>query len=230
MSQSKNISERDKWLLISIAGAIFIAITYINRKSIIEGAKAFSRYVSSLRNFALQEYEAWNKGSIKENDKSVSDRIAKYWKEGAGITNWSTQKMQDEAWSSAFISYIVKKSGGGDDWKYSPSHSTYITDTIKNRLENNSNPFKGYKPEEVKLQVGDIVGKPRQGGVTYNSKGPYKSHTDIVVDIKNGIAETIGGNVGNSVAMTKIPLTSDGRIDNSKVNGYKYFVVIKNNK
>jgi hypothetical protein len=226
----KNISERDKWLLVTITGAIIIAITYINRKTIVEGVKAISDYVSNLQNYALQEFKAWGNGTKKENDKSMQDTIAKYWKEGAGIKNWSTQRMQDEAWSSAFISYIVKKSGGGKDFKYSPSHSTYINDSIKNRLQNNSNPFKGYRPEEVKLEIGDIVGKPRQSGVTYNSKGAYKSHTDIVVAIKDGFAEMVGGNVGNSVSMTKVPLTSDGKIDNSKVSGYKYFVVIKNNK
>jgi hypothetical protein len=215
-------------------GAIFIAITYINRKTIVKGVQAgvkvITDYVSNLQNYALEEFKAWGNGTKKENDKSMQDTIAKYWKEGAGILNWSTQKMQDEAWSSAFISYIVKKSGGGTDWKYAPSHSTYINDTIKNRLENNSNRFKGYKPEEVKIEIGDIVGRPRQNGVTYNSKGAYKSHGDIVVGIKNGIAETIGGNVGNSVSMTKVPLTNDGKIDNSKISGYKYFVVIKNNK
>jgi hypothetical protein len=230
LSETKSISERDKWLLVTLAGAIFIVITYINRKTIVAGAKAISDYVSNLQNYALQEFKAWGNGTKKENDKSMQDTIAKYWKEGAGINNWSTQRMQDEAWSSAFISYIVKKSGGGKDFKYSPSHSTYINDSIKNRLSNNSNPFKGYKPEEVKLEIGDIVGKPRQNGVSYNSKGAYKSHTDIVVGIKDGVAETVGGNVGNSVSMTKIPLTPDGKIDNSKVSGYKYFVVIKNNK
>ena len=230
MSEIKSISQRDKWLLVTLAGAIFIAITYINRKTIVAGVKAISDYVSNLQNYALEEFKAWGNGTKKENDKSMQDTIAKYWKEGAGIKNWSQQKMQDEAWSSAFISYIVKKSGGGKEFKYAPSHSTYINDSIKNRLENNSNPFKGYKPEEVKLEVGDIVGKPRQNGVSYNSKGAYKSHTDIVVGIKDGVADTVGGNVGNSVSMTKVPLTSDGKIDNSKISGYKYFVVIKNNK
>jgi hypothetical protein len=80
------------------------------------------------------------------------------------------------------------------------------------------------------LEIGDIVSKPRQNGVSYNSKGAYKSHSDVVVDIKDGYADTIGGNIGNSVSLTKVPLTSDGKIDNSKVSGYKYFVVIKNNK
>lgn len=228
------MTNRDKWIIAGGITTLVIVISWINRKAIVkgakEGAKAFSDYVSNLRNYALEEFKAWRNGSLKENDKSIANRIAKYWKEGAGITNWSQQKMQDEAWSAAFVSYLVKKSGGGKDWKYAPSHSTYINDSIKNRLENNSNPFKGYKPEEVKLEVGDIVGKPRQGGVTYNTKGAYKSHTDVVVDIKNGFAETIGGNVNNSVSITKVPLTSDGKIDNSKVSGYKYFVVIKNNK
>ena len=224
------MTNRDKWIIAGGIATMVIVISWINRKAIVKGSKAISEYVSNLRNYALEEFKAWKSGLLKENDKSMADRIAKYWKEGAGITNWSQQRMTDEAWSAAFVSYIVKKSGGGKDFKYSPSHSTYINDSIKNRLENNSNPFKGYKPEEVKLEIGDIVGKPRQSGVSYNSKGAYKSHTDIVVGIKNGIAETVGGNVGNSVSMTKIPLTSDGKIDNSKVSGYKYFVVIKNNK
>jgi hypothetical protein len=185
-------------------------------------------FVSNLRNNAMEELRAWQNGLLKETDKSVLDRLTKYWKEGAGITNWSEQRMQNEAWSAAFISYLVKLSGGGRGFKYAPSHSTYIIDSIKNRLENNSNPFKGFKPEEVKIEVGDIVAKPRQTGVSYNSKTAYKSHADVVTDIKNGFAETIGGNVNNSVAITKIPLTVDGKIDNKKVQGFKYFVVIKN--
>jgi len=61
----KNISERDKWLLVTITGAIFIAITYINRKTIVEGVKAISDYVSNLQNYALQEFKAWGNGTKK---------------------------------------------------------------------------------------------------------------------------------------------------------------------
>jgi len=194
------------------------------------GLKSAGRFAGKVKNVALDEWEFWKGGALKEGNSETMERLRNYWKEGAGVSNWSDQQMTNEAWSAAFISYIMKKSGAGNNWKYSPSHSTYIVDSIKNRKENNSNPFKGYKPEEIKLSVGDLVGKPRQGGITYDTTGIYKSHTDIVVNIKNGYADTIGGNVSNSVSMTRVPLTSDGKIDNTRVAGSKYFVVIKNKK
>jgi hypothetical protein len=224
-----------KYRYFIIAGLIIliiaiVVIIYINRIKIKKGLRTMTSFAKNLKDTTISEYEAWKNGSIKEGDSSTMDRLRKYWREGAGVTNWSDTKMTDEAWSAAFISYVMKKSGAGSDWKYSTSHSTYIVDSIKNRKENNSNPFKGYKPEEVKLEVGDLVGKARQSGVDYDTKGNYKSHTDIVVNIKDGIADTIGGNVSDSVYLTKVPIDASGKIDNSKVAGNKYFVVIKNKK
>jgi len=215
------ISKTDKWIIFGVLGLTAMAFAFAKRKSI-------SAFVNNLQNTAIKELDFWKKGSLKEGDKSMMDRLRAYWKEGGGV-NWSDQKMKDEAWSAAFISYIMKKSGAGSDFKYSTSHSTYITDAVKNRKENNSNPFKAYRPEEVKLEIGDLVGYPRQSGVTYDTKGAYKAHTDIVIGIKNGIAETIGGNIADSVSITKVPLTLDGKIDKSKARN-NYFVVIKNKK
>ena len=219
------------WIGGGIALAIIGVTAYINRKKVIKGVKisvkAITDFVNNLTNTALAEYNFWQDGSIKEGDPRTMERLRMYWKEGAGVKNWTDAQMKSEAWSAAFISYIMKKSGAGRDWKYSPSHSTYIVDSIKNRKENNANPFKGYKPEEVKLEVGDLVGKARQGGVTYDTKGAYKSHTDVVVKIKDGYADTIGGNVGDTVKVTKVPLTPDGKVDLKRSD---YFVVIKNKK
>lgn len=221
------ITTNDKYIIFGVLGLTALIFAISKRKAIGAKIESINSFVDKVKNTAVNEYDIWKKGSTKEGDKSTMDRLRAYWKEGGGV-NWSDQKMTDEAWSAAFISYIMKKSGAGTDFKYSTSHSTYITDSIKNRKENNSNPFKGYKPEEVKLEVGDLVGYARQGGVTYDTKGAYKSHTDIVVGIKNGFAETIGGNISDSVSMTKVPITVDGKIDKSKAN--KYFVVIKNKK
>ena len=224
------LGNTDKWLIFGIGGTTLLVLSWIYRGAIKKGALAVTGFVNNLVNQAQAEWEFWGQGTKKEGDPSTMERLRQYWKEGAGVTNWNDQQMTDEAWSASFISYVMKKSGAGSDWKYSPSHSTYIVDSIKNRKQNNNKPFKGFKPEEVKVEIGDIVGKPRQEGVTYDTTGAYKSHTDIVTAIKDGYAETIGGNVSNSVSMTKVPLTADGKIDNSKVSGYKYFVVIKNMK
>ncbi len=222
----------NKQKLIIAGGVTAIALIYLYRKilknKISEGYDLVSGFVNKLKDTAISEWNFWNEGSVKEGDPKTMQRLREYWKEGAGVKNWSDKQMTDEAWSAAFISYIMKKSGAGDYWKYSPSHSTYIVDSIKNRKLNNDNPFKGYKPSEVKLAVGDLVGFARQAGVGYDTTGSYKSHTDVVVGLKDGYAETIGGNVSNSVTMTKVPLTADGKIDTSKQP--KYFVVIKNKK
>jgi len=224
------INTKDKWIVVGILGAVTLTISWIYRKQIKSGAQSLSDFVSKLKNVAVNEWNYWKGGKTKEGNPETMDRLKTYWIEGAGIKNWTDKKMTDEAWSAAFISYVMKKSGAGKDWKYSPSHSTYIVDSIKNRKTNNANPFKGYKPQEVKLEIGDLVGKGRQGSVGYDTTGSYLSHTDIVIGFKDGYAETIGGNIGNSVSMTKVPITPDRKIDNSKVRGEKYFVVIKNKK
>ena len=176
-------------------------------------------------NFAKKEYELWNKnGKLKEDDPTIFERVKAYWQEGAEVF-WDKAKMINEAWSAAFISYIMKKSGAGNDFKYSTSHSVYIKDAVKNRKENNKNPFKAYKPEEVSLAKGDIVCYPRQSGVSYDSTGAYASHCDIVIDVKKDHAVTVGGNVSNSVSETKVSIDK-----NKKITDKKYFVVIKNKK
>lgn len=205
------------------------ALIYVYRSQVKKGIKMtiskISDFANKLKNKAEEEYNFWKNGTIKEGNPLTMERLREYWREGAGVKNWSDYQMINEAWSAAFISYIVKKSGAGDQWKYAPSHSVYITDSIKNRKLNLNKAFKGYKPEEVKLQIGDIIGKPRQAGVNYDTTGSYKSHTDVVVNITKDYADTIGGNVSNSVSITRVPL-KNGKIDKTKAP--QYFVVIKN--
>jgi len=190
---------------------------YINRKEI----SILSKKATAL---ALAEFNEWNKGGVKrkEGDSSMYDKIKAYWNEGTD-TFWSKTKMINEAWSAAFISYVMKKSGAGNDFKYSNSHSVYITDAIKNRKEQNKKKFKGYKPTEVKVEKGDLVCYARQGDVDYDSTGAYISHCDLVVDVNNNKATAIGGNVSNSVSKTIVALDQ-----NNKIKDSKYFVVIKN--
>jgi len=185
-----------------------------------------SKMAKKAIDIAQAEYEAWNKGDVqrKEGDSSMYKNIKKYWQEGSG-TFWSKTKMINEAWSAAFISWVMKKSGAGDDFKYSPSHSVYIRDAIKNRKEDNKNPFKGYRPEEKKVERGDLVCYARQAGVNYDTTGRYASHCDIIVKIEDGNAIGVGGNVSNSVSKTEYEIDKKG-----KITGDKVFVIIKNEK
>ena len=189
-----------------------------------------SVFKTKLISLANLEHEAWGFGKIKEGNKDTIQRLRNYWQDGAGIKA-NDDFYVNEPWSSAFISYLMKNAGAGDEFKYNSSHSQYITEAIKNRKENNTKKFKGYKPDEVKVEVGDLVCYPRQRGVTYDSKAPYLSHCDLIVAIKEDNAVGIGGNVSNSVNKKNYPL-KNGKIDKSrdKLNYGGVFVVIKNNK
>jgi len=202
---------------VSLLGVGLLVGAYLNRQKI-------SKLASKLIDLAKKEYDSWNTSDIKlkEDNPIVYDKLKEYWNEGAN-TNLNKTDTINEAWSAAFISYLMKKAGAGDDFKYSTSHSVYIRDAIKNRKENNNNKFKGYKPEEVKVEKGDLVCYARQNGVNYDSTGSYNSHCDLVIDVKNNKATTIGGNVSNSVSKTMVDLDKNGKIIDKK-----YFVVIKN--
>lgn len=211
-----------------IGGVSFLTVTLIY---LFSKPKKSSDFKKKLVKLANEEHDAWNQnGKIKEGNSKTLDRLRKYWKEGGGV-NESDNYYINEPWSASFISYIMKKAGAGNDFKYSPSHSQYIEQSVKNRKSNKSAKFKGFKPHEVQVKVGDLVCYPRQAGVNYDSVAGYKSHCDLITEINGNIATGIGGNVSDSVTKKKYVL-KDGKIDKSKDDkGYGgIFAVIKNYK
>jgi hypothetical protein len=223
----------DKIKVLGILGGVSvltISAIYIFSK-LFSPKKKQTPFKNKLITLANQEFEAWNKnGKIKEWNPLILPRLRRYWEEGAGIIR-DNHYYINQAWSAAFISYLMRKSGAGNDFKYSESHSQYISQAVENRKENNTKKFKAYKPNEVQVKVGDLVCYPRQGGVGYDSKAGYLSHCDLITSIKGDNAVGIGGNLSDSVSKVNYPL-KDGKIDKSKdTKSYGgVFVVIKNNK
>ena len=218
------------WLSALVVGTLaLITLAYVYRKEI---SRKLSEFKKNLLNYANFEYSLWNtNGKAKEGDSYTMERLRNYWVNGGGVKGWDDDRMTREFWSAAFISYLMKKGGAGSDFKYSTNHSDYIRDSIKNRLEKNNNPFKGYKPEEKIVEEGDLVCYARQSGVGYETTNSYASHCDLVTNVKKdeGKAVSIGGNVSDSVSKTIVPLDSDGKIDLSR-GEKEYFVIIKNLK
>ena len=67
------------------------------------------------------------------------------------------------------------------------------------------------------MQPGDLIGRPREEGVTYDNevaKGWFVSHSDIVVEIDkaNKVAYVVGGNVGQSVSKAKVTIDDQGKL------------------
>ena len=218
------------WLILGGVSILTIGglLITLRKKKSGGSTKSSSDFTGKLVDLANSEWDKWNKGGkrIKEGSKDTLQDLRNYWEQGAGIKKNDNYYIS-EAWSSAFISYLMRKAGAGDDFKYSQSHSQYIAESVKNRKENNSKKFKAYKPEEVDVKVGDLVCYPRQSGVTYDSSAGYKSHCDLVTEINGNVAVGIGGNVSDSVSKKNYYL-SNGKIDKNKSSNV--FVVIKNLK
>gem|GEM_PF-7009058 len=71
----------------------------------------------------------------------------------------------------------------------------------------------------------DLVGYARQDGVGFDTPAPYNSHTDIVVAVRDGEIDVIGGNVSDSVTLKTLQIDDQGRLTDSSED---WFVVLSN--
>jgi len=185
---------------------------------------------------AKYEWQGWGEPVIQKNGKQTrkggfeadggySERVGKYWREGTGKKYDGNDRKVP--WSSAFISWIMKKAGAGKDFVYSSAHTNYIRDSISNRKKGKTNEaFVGYRLNEVAPKVGDLVCYSREDGVNYDTTRSYYSHCDLVVKKKKNEIEVIGGNVNDSVTKKILSTNDDGLLTDKK---YKWFTVIKTN-
>lgn len=188
---------------------------------------------SSLRNrivaIAIGEWNRWGHGSRTEDEPEMKTVITQYWSEGVG----NNKPNLDSAWSAVFISWVIRKAGGGDNFKYAPVHTTYTYYAKKNEVDKNDNPFKAYPASKAKPEVGDIVVRNRGGSTfTYDNLKPGEpgTHGDIVVSVGPHSIELIGGNKGNKtsghkgVTVNKVSLAIN---DEGYITNKKYFAIIK---
>ena len=137
----------------------------------------------------------------------------------------------DYAWSAAFISYVMRLAGAGSSFPYSETHSDYIDAAARHDpgVALVAEPVTTYAP-----QLGDLIclwrgGQPK----TFDElpAGRFPGHCDIVVAIKPGLLDVIGGNVENAVSMKYIPVTADGHLampDGTVIDpDHHWFVVLK---
>lgn len=143
------------------------------------------------------------------------DRLVKLFAKSKGKLDGTV----NIAWSASYISYCMQVAGAGPAFPYAPGHATWMVKSIKNKRDGKLNAaLVGYKPGEIVLQIGDLIGRPRAAGVTYDNaiaKGWFESHSDIVVEINKSerIAYVMGGNVGQSVSRSKVKITGDGKLN-----------------
>ncbi len=146
----------------------------------------------------------------KESDISMYSTLQGYWKKaGLKDTDW---KPSETPWSAVFISHLLD----GHSFPYRVAHRQYTQDII-----NKNGSWGAYsipKTKRLKLNVGDVLIKPRTG--SYEA-----THGDIVYKIKDGVAYLAGGNVGNTArTVGTLPIDQEGYVEGKVSN---YMVILK---
>lgn len=143
------------------------------------------------------------------------------------------------AWSAAFISYCFHQAGADSHFPYSENHSIYASKI-------DGGKFAGLSlqdPSTTRVAVGDLLWASRSGDgcrapplsfaaarkelakIRKKPATSFCSHSDIVVSIRTGEVDVIGGNVKQAVTRTTYRLDTAGHIR----DGRRTFVgVIKN--
>jgi phage replication-related protein YjqB (UPF0714/DUF867 family) len=202
-------------------------------KMVIDLDSRTTSFQQRVKEIAEQEWRFFCRGQRKEEEYGYYQRVCDYWREGVGI-GYRDGRDTQYRWSAAFISWVMKKAGAGDKFKYSSWHSDYIIDAIEKR-DDPSASFKGYRLTEIAPKVGDLVcfssGEDR-GEVDYNTRKRYRSHCDVVVATRAGKIDVIGGNVHKSVYLKTLNVDPQGYlIDNTRClieDTECWFVVIQN--
>ena len=163
-----------------------------------------------------------------ETDEKLKKRIKEYW------DFLKRPDLMGEAWSAAFISYMMSLAGAGSSFAYNPRHSVYMHKAINDLLAKRDTSFWGHRPGSLTIAPGDVLGMNRVTGsvIEYDwaAKNPgYASHCDIVVSVDGTGVHTIGGNVGKTPGRIdkKTFVWKKSRLVNEAAPAQVVFVVIR---
>jgi hypothetical protein len=204
---------------------------------------------------AQREWRAWGSlvddeppgGSIPkalrpDDQAGLWQRVADYWWMGQDFSaeagQWSSRYNENgtpysgsaPAWSAAFISYVMRMSGAGNRFPYTPLHADYI-----NAAARNEGVLHAERPEVYAAVPGDLIclGRGSARNMRYDDlpTSRFFGHCDIVVSALPGQLTVIGGNVAASVTVKHVPTTATRMLatpDGQVVDGrYPWFVVLR---
>ncbi|OYV02368.1 MAG: hypothetical protein CFE45_00660 [Burkholderiales bacterium PBB5] len=168
---------------------------------------------------AMVEWVRFKFGQGKETVDPFFRLVGEMWK---AINLPHDGHDTDIPWSAAAISFMVRNAAAQapkyNAFRFAASHSRYINDAIK-RSGKAAAPFWGFRLHEQMPQIGDLVARSREQSITFEQASvsdAFKSHTDVVVSVRPDEVLAIGGNVSDSVSITRYAKTPAGFLDDSK--------------
>ncbi|MBS0521272.1 MAG: DUF2272 domain-containing protein [Proteobacteria bacterium] len=162
---------------------------------------------------------------MQEGDAFATERVRDYWK-SVGLPNLSGSN-HEVPWSAAFISWDIQSAGvPRDQFCPDPTHTVYVERMVMRTHEPGA-AFIPHRLNERAPQVGDLICASRDGGrTTLDNLDRGPGHCDIVVEVRPGQVQAIGGNVDDSVTRSVFPLDANGFL--SPISARTFFTVIEN--
>ncbi|MDP4026823.1 DUF2272 domain-containing protein [Methylobacterium sp. NEAU 140] len=180
--------------------------------------------VEALLRTAIDEWLRFDKGAGSEKVDPYCGFVREMWAAiGEPYDGRSTYPNgKDVPWSAAFISWVVRLAGPAyTNFQFASSHSIFVNNAIKARYTaRKDKPFWGFRINEEKPALGDIIQRNRSGNnfsFSYaENHVQYESHSDIVVEVTPDAVRVLGGNVGDTVGfgtrLQEYHVGSDGHL------------------
>jgi hypothetical protein len=170
---------------------------------------------------AIREWLRFERGLGKEQQDPYFRFIGEMW-QAIGIQ--LDGKDTDVPWSAAAISFMVRNAAAAvplyANFRFAAAHSRYIHAAVHSRLNGDvSAPFWGHRLHEQRPQIGDMVCRWRATRRSFDDAiafDAYKSHCDIIVAVTPEQVVAIGGNVGDSVGITRYDKNAAGFLSETR--------------
>lgn len=151
---------------------------------------------------------AFEGAATHEVQPAMLSRVLMYW---YAVTRQPIVGTQGELrpWSAAFIAWLARGAGYTRD---AFPDTVLHWDYIEAALNGGRSAFAARDPADYAPRVGDLVCNARGDAVTFPTlrRGPY--HCDIVVAVSAEGVDAIGGNVGDVVARSPLPVDPRGML------------------
>ncbi len=183
----------------------------------------------------------------REDDREAFTAVLAYWssvpgREGtiaANLTRFRSVEDTETAyapfwadvpWSAAFVSFLARSAGYDRGDVPSADAHWRIVDAMMAREAAfpGRAAFGVASPADTAPVPGDMICATR-GGERGRYPGPedraaeagraVPMHCDVVVGVRPGVVEAVGGNVGDAVRMAMLPALGDGRIAREGIEG-----------
>ena len=175
---------------------------------------------------AVAEWLRFDKGQGQEHIAPFFRFVGEMWQ---AIGMDLDGRDRDQFWSAAFISFIVRRAGPEyAGFRFSAAHARYIHDSIVKREAGTAAPFWGFRLNEHKVGLGDLVCQWREVPRTFDDArelDSFKGHCDVVVEVAAGSVRALGGNNSQSVNFKTYALNANGFLKAEN----KVFAVMRNN-